>query len=390
MAFSYFYIWTTAAAWLGCLGLCWLVVRPEGAWNDIKRLAVLAVGCGLFLIPYAWMLARRSRTMDDVQMVVHTHAPDLNRVPALISYVVLILIGVLVASNVLRLRDRGTLFAMSLALSVIVVFNQQVITGQALQPIHYQVFIGNYVAGLAAVVTFALVWRDLKGRESAAWQGLIALLVVVAVIWGFVECHYTVRILDDVNIARDEAFPVGRRLAELAKGEPDARHRTVLYLGIAEADDFPTLAPQSLLWARHQHLFAGVTWQENKERYFQQLYYQGVTPRQLADGMKYQSDFVSVIALFGWGRHTDRLTTEYKPLTFGEIDQAARDYATYFESFDARSPQAVKLDYLIAPSEVFDLYAGNIDKWYTRDPGEVFGKYVLYRLSLRTDPSVNP
>src|SRR5262245_53807141 len=38
--FSYFYVWTTAVAWLGCLGLLWLVARPEGVWKDIKHLAI--------------------------------------------------------------------------------------------------------------------------------------------------------------------------------------------------------------------------------------------------------------------------------------------------------------------------------------------------------------
>ena len=36
-----------------------------------------------------------------------------------------------------------------------------------------------------------------------------------------------------------------------------------------------------------------------------------------------------MIALFGWGRHTDRLNSDYKPLTFGEIDDEARTYAAY-------------------------------------------------------------
>jgi hypothetical protein len=381
IVFSYFYIWTTAAAWLGCLVVCWLLVRPCGFSRDVKRLAFLGMGCGIFLIPYAWMVADRSRTMDEVQMLVHTHTPDLWRMPALISYGVLVLIAVFVLSGILRLRDRGTLFAISLALTPIAVFNQQVVTGQALQPIHYQVFIGNYVAGLALVVTFALVWRRLKGSEAWQWRATIAGLAAVGVIWGFVECHYTVRILDDVNIIRDEAFPVGKRLAELAKGDPDARHRVVLHLGIAEADDLPTLAPQAVLWARHQHLFAGVTWQENKERYYQQLYYQGVTPLQLAEGMKYEGDIVSVIALFGWGRHTDRLNSEYQPLRFGEVDEEAQRYAAYAASFDAHRPGAVPLDYLIAPAEGF--YTVNIDKWYEREEGETFGKYTLYRLTLR-------
>jgi len=381
MVFSYFYIWTTAAAWLGCLLVCWLVGRPEGFGRDVKRLVILGVGCGVFVVPYAWMLSQRSTTMDEVQLLVHTHSPDLWRMPSLISCGVLILIAVFVVSGIIRLRERGTLFAISLALSVIAVFNQQVITGQALQPIHYQVFIGNYVAGLALIVTFALVWRGLEGREARHWRMAIAGLAAIAVMWGIVECHYTVRILDDVNIARDEAFPVGKRMAEIARSDPDARRRTVLYVGTAEADDFPTLAPQSVLWARHQHLFAGVTWQENKERYYQQLYYQGVTPLQLAEGMKHEGDIVSVIALFGWGRHTDRLNSEYQPLKFAEVDEEAQRYAAYIADLDTRRPEMVPLDYLIAPADGF--YPDNINKWYQRDAGETFGKYTLFRLTPR-------
>ena len=92
--FSYFYVWTTAAAWLGCLGVCWLVVRPEGVWKDLKVFIGLGLGCLVFLAPYAYMLSQRSHTMDDVQMLVRTRLPDLTRVPELIGFVVL-------------LRDRG-------------------------------------------------------------------------------------------------------------------------------------------------------------------------------------------------------------------------------------------------------------------------------------------
>ena len=380
--FSYFFVWTTAAAWLGCLGLCWLIVRPDGFVKDIKILAGLGVGCILFLVPYAYLLANRSHSMDDVQMLVRTHAPDLTRTPELISFVVLAAIVAGILLKVFALKDRGTLFAISLALTQIVVFNQQVITGQELQPIHYQVFIGNYVAGLAVVVTFALVWRGVAAREKLRWQLVIAGFALVATAWGFVECHYTVRILDDVNVARDEALPVARRLAELGLGDPDAHKKVVLHLGMAEADDLPTIAPQSLLWARHQHIFSGLTWQENKERYYQLLYYEGVNDRRLAEGMKRSEDLVSVIALFGWGRHTDRLNSAYKPLTFSEIDEEARAFADYCKNFEAARVDVTRLDYLIAPADPMP-YLDNIDKWYTRDGGEMFGKYVLYRLKLR-------
>jgi hypothetical protein len=218
--------------------------------------------------------------------------------------------------------------------------------------------------------------------RTRASRAVFAFVACVAAVWGFVECHYTVRILDDVNVVRDEAFPAGRRLAELAAADPERHQRVVLHLGIAEADDLPTIAPQSVLWARHQHVFAGVTWQENKERYYQQLYYQCVDERQLAYAMKEGGDFVSMIALFGWGRHTDRLNSEYRPLSFREIDEEARIYGDYSRRFDPSREGAISLDYLITRSEpIPDL--PNVDKWYDRDSGETYGKYVLYKLSRR-------
>lgn len=380
--FSYFYVWTSALAWVGCLGLCWLIIRPEGYWSNIKALFFLGISFLAFLAPYAYLLSKRSHTMDEVQLLVRTHAPDLFRVPELISYLVIAIIAIAIAMRKLALNDRATAFAVALALVPIAVFNQQLLTGQSLQPIHYQVFIGNYVAGLALVFTVGLIWRTTNVRERTTGKIAMIGLASVAVVWGFVECHYTVRILDDVNVLRDEGMPVARRLTELSEGAPDKHQQVVMHFGIAEADDLPTIAPQSTLWARHQHVFAGVSWQENKERYYQYLYYQGVSEKQLADAMKTGGDFVSIIALFGWGRHTDRLNSEYKPLTFGEINTEAAKYAEYVRSFDPATAGNRPLDYAITSVDSPpDLSV--IDKWYDRDEGERCGDYVLYRLKLR-------
>jgi len=301
--------------------------------------------------------------------------------PELIGFVVLVLLAIFIATKLISLKDPGTIFALALAITPFLVFNQQILTGQQLQPIHYQVFIGNYVAGLAAVVAFALVWRRIDSKQHLAWRVFIGGLATAAVVWGFVECHYTVRVLDEANVARDEAYPIGKRLAELGSGDPDVHRQNVLYWTIAEGDDMPTIAPQSLLWARHQHIFAGITWQESKERYYQQLYYWGVEPGQLAEGMKNGDDFVSMIALFGWGRHTDRLNSAYTPLSLREIAQEAEKYDSYRRNFDARAGGSAKLAYLVVPAEGFD--PEKVDRWYDRDAGETFGKYVLYRLKLR-------
>ncbi|MGH9818984.1 MAG: hypothetical protein ACRD43_02345, partial [Pyrinomonadaceae bacterium] len=194
----------------------------------------------------------------------------------------------------------------------------------------------------------------------------------------------TVRVLDDINTSRDKGMPLGRRLTELAKSDPDPHHTVVLHLGIGEGDDLPTIAPQAVLWARHQHVFAGVTWQENKERYYQFLYFQGVTGPQLAAAMK-DGDFVSMITLFGWGRHTDRLNSAYKPLTFGEIDQEAKTYTDYAARFDPRNVPDTVLSYLVVPDGTHpDLK--NLDQWYERGDGEHVGNNMLYSLKLRTEP----
>jgi len=378
--FSYFYVWTTAAAWLVCLVLSYLLIRPEGFWKDLKWLAAIGAGCVVMLLPYAYLLSKRSHTMDDVQLLVMTHAPDLLRVPELISYAVIAIIAAAVFIGVIELKSRSTVFALSLAMVPIAVFNQQVITGRSLQPIHYEVFIGNYVAGLALVVSVGLLIREAAG--AAALKAALGAVALIAAAWGFVECHYTVRILDEVNVLRDEQMPAARRLVELAGTSPDRFQQVVMHYGIAEGDDLPTIAPQAALWARHQHVFAGVTWQENKERYYQYMHYMGVTPRQLAEGMKRGDDFVSVIALFGWGRHTDRLNAEYKPLTFGEIDAEALQFGQYIEKFDPATAGNRPLDYIVAETNALPDMK-NIDKWYDRDAGEPAGKYTIFKLRLR-------
>lgn len=384
--FSYFYIWTTAAAWLGCLFMLWLIFRPEGFKRDLKTLIMIGIGCGAALLPYAWMLSKRSETMDHVQLLVYTRAPDLWRVPEYISIVCLLLLAIGAANKLIGLRDRSTLFALSLTLVPLIVFNQQIVTGRSLQPIHYQVFIGNYVAGLALVLTVGVILRGAL-QSGRAWLKFVSsALALLAIVWGFIECHYTVRVLDEANVERDLGLPVGRRLEVLARDDVDPHRSTVLAFDMIQADDLPSIAPQNVLWARHQHIFAGLSWGENKERYYQFLYYSNVDDRGLDYLLK--NDFVSKIALFGWGRHTDRLSSDAKPLTYGEIADEVLRYKAYADHFDASRAANPMLSYAVVNNEA-DSDLTNLDKWYERDAGEVIGKYTLYRLKLRSNASGN-
>lgn len=379
MVFSYFYTWTTAAAWLACVALIWLVARPEGWRKDFKAFVALGIACALALVPYAILLSNRSHTMDDVQLLVLTRAPDLLRVPAIISYAVLAMLITAILLKAINLRERSTLFAFSFAFVPLVVLNQQIITGRSLQPIHYQVFIGNYVAALALVVALGLLWRGISQKNPAFSKITLTIAALIAALWGIVECHYTVRILDDANIDRDKGMAVARRLEELHKNE--TTRGVTMPFSMLQGDDLPTVAPQSVLWARHQHVFAGVTWQENKERYYQYLYYMNVDENNLANGMK-NGDFVSMIALFGWGRHTDRLNSEYKPLTYGEIDEEAARYGEYRRSFGIRQASNPVISYVVVPAD-WQVDFTNLDRWYDRSQAEIHGDYTLYQVKLK-------
>jgi len=207
-------------------------------------------------------------------------------------------------------------------------------------------------------------------------------LMLVAIVWGFVECHYTVRVLDDANVERDLALPVATRLEDLAREDADPYRSTVLAVDMIQSDDLPSVSPQNVLWARHQHVFAGMSWQENKDRYFQFLYYLNVDEEGL--GYLLKNNFVAKIALFGWGRHTDRLSLNAKPLTTGEINVEVKRFAEYRAAFNATNAASPVLSYLVVNNEA-DTDLTNVDKWYERDAGEVIGKYTLYRLRLKNE-----
>ena len=378
--FSYFFIWTTAAAWLGAVGLVWVVFRPDGFVRDLRSLGLVGVGCVAALIPYAYLLSKRSHTMDDVQLLVLTRAPDLARLPEFISILCLVLLAAGVVGGFIRLRERSTLFALSTALVPLIVFNQQIITGRSLQPIHYQVFIGNYVAGLALLMAVGLLLRKRLMANDVAVKSTSAVLMLAAIVWGFVECHYTVRVLDDANIARDEALPVARRLEEMSFADPNRFQQTVLSFDGIFADDMPSVAPQNVLWARHQHVFAGLTWQQNKERYYKYLYYSNIDENGLDRLLK--KDFVSQIALFGWGRHSDRLSVDAKPLTYGEIAEEVRNYARFRNAFNAATASDPQLSFVVVNEEYeSDLTA--VEQWYELYDAQTIGKYTLFRARIR-------
>jgi hypothetical protein len=188
-------------------------------------------------------------------------------------------------------------------------------------------------------------------------------------------------VLDDLNVARDKTMPVAQRLEELAKNEVNPHQSTVLVYGLVEGDDLPSIAPQNVLWARHQHVFAGLSGQENKERYYQYLYYLNVDETSLENRLR-NGDFVSMISLFGWSRHTNRLSSVAEPLTYGEIAEEARRYGAYRKHFSLKEATNPTLSYIIVAPD-WEVDFTNVDIWYERDSGEKIGEFTLYRVKVK-------
>jgi hypothetical protein len=381
LVYSYFYLWTTAAAWLGCFALLLLIAKPEGWKRDLKSFAVTGAISLAALLPYSILLSNRATTMDSVQLLALTRAPDLFRPPTLLGVAVLALLVYGVRRGRLQWRDRRTLFAAAFALTPLVVFNQQVLTGRSLQPIHYEVFIVNYVAAFSLMLTAAFVWGKAITKANRKLASIVLLIVALVTFgWGVVEADVTTHVLDEQNVIRDDAVLVGRRLRELSQGSGE-RGEVVFAPNLIQGDDLPTWGPLPVLWARHLHIFSGTSWEESKERFYQQVYYSGLDAHWLETELK-GGNFVVVIALFGWGRNHDRLTVNAVPLTAEEIVTEVNAYAQYINSFDRAHAAHPSLAYVVTDADApFDF--SNLDRWYERDAGERLGNFMLYRLKLR-------
>ncbi len=384
--YGYFYLWTAAAAWLGLLTLLWFVARPAGWRQSVEPLALMGVLALGALAPYVTLLAHRAETMDVVQALVRTHAPDLWRS---VEACALVVVGALVIGlrrGRLDWRAPNVLCAVAFAVLPFVLFNQQIITGRSLQPMHYEQFVAPYMTLIAAALAASLIWR---GRAPTRRLPLALLLVVAGCtyLWGAGETLISTRRFQAANVARDEARAVSLRLRQIAaQGYDDAtgaktdQHAVVFAPDIARADNLPMSAPQAVLWAPHMFVFSGVTLAEHKERFFLYLYYSGVDDEEFVRHYMRQG-FVHY-AIFGWERANPKLTVNYKPITEEELAVEARNYAAYIARFDrARATNPVLSYLLIAADQQFNL--AQLDRWYTRDASERIGPYLLYRLKLR-------
>jgi hypothetical protein len=385
LVFSYFYLWTAAAAWLACLSLLWLWARPEGWRLDLKHFAVIGVIALGALLPYLVLLSHRAATMDAVEAYAISRRPDPFRLPELISVAVLLALGAMARRGALGLRDRAVLFAASFALMPLVVFNQQVITGRSMQPVHYEMFVANYSALLAVVLGAANICRGLEGFTARVPKKALVWVALAAFEWGAYEAFVAANGSMEFNRRLAAGGPVASRLAEIARSEkPRLTYPTILATDLLIADSLPTHAPQAILYAPHMLVYSGVSESEAKERFYQYLYYTGIDERGLKRILTEEGRYGFMAALFGFERAVEGLSDHPRPITREELDQELRRYASYRASFTRQRAASLKLSYLVLASDApVDL--SNLDRWYERDEGERQGSFTLYRLKFRDE-----
>ncbi len=387
LVFSYFYLWTAAAAWLACFILLSLAARREGRWKTLAPFVPVVLTALAALVPYAVLLSRRSPTMDTVQLLAQTHAPDFSRSSIKLGLIVCAALGLAAWRGRVEWRDRAVLLAASFALTPLVVFNQQVLTGRSLQPLHYELYIAKYLALLALVLAIALIRRGRAGVWRPFRTPALACAALVALGWGMFETAVETKRHAWASNDRDQSLPVARRLAELARAEPSPSggQSVVLYANLDHADFSPVVAPQPVLWSPHVPAFSGVTLEENRERLYQYLYYvnedlSAADAGQL-EALDYRKKFL-VRSLMEWGHNDPAWTVNWKPLTVEDALSALRGYRDYAAAFGRDRAARPLLSHLVVVTDAPpDL--SNLDRWYERDAGERVGPFTIYRVRLR-------
>jgi hypothetical protein len=386
LVFSYFYLWTAAAAWFACLVCAWAVLRPSDRKQIVRTVIMMGVPSVLALSVYGYLLTRLPPSLDKDQVLTYTHYPDLFRFPEIVGAVILGLAFLATRKKVVSFTDHRMIFVISTALMPFLVFNQQILTGRSIQPYHYEILIANYVVliGLAMIVRLT----QTVGRRATV------LVVTLCLAWALIEIGIPLRVRSRLDNQADQMVPVLRYLNELAKtdGTWEALRRegsapTVFSTDYALSRLQPTWAPQGTLIANGSASFQSLPQSFRKEWLFMHLYYchrSAEYVRQLLNDQTndYLLAYYAKSTIFGPERALLFLGRNAQPIRVEEIETEVRNYETYAHSFTRASVATRPLTYVITAADgAFDL--ANIDRWYERDSGERVGAYILYRIKLK-------
>jgi hypothetical protein len=384
LVFSYFYLWTAAAAWLAVLGILWLVARPADRATVLALLAVIGAAATVALTAYLLMISHLPETAESVHALVLSRRPDLFSAAELIAGFVLLVLSASALRGNIDLSDRRVIFAASFALMPFIVLNQQIITGRVMQPIHYKGFITNYSVLIASVMSAGIVWRSRSGETWKLSKRALLWVTLAAFEWGSIETYLAAKRSAEANQKAHTEMAVYVRLKEQSSVSPmNNSNQVMLFTDLSMADGAPAAAPFAVLWATHMTVYSGTTSVESKERLYRHLYYTGVGVKELDDYFHRQEVYYGyAIGLFGFDRLIDGLNPNAKPISEKEAQDQLLLYKEYVASFNGERAASPRITCVVTPIGD-EPNLSNLDRWYERDAGELIGKFRVYHVKLR-------
>ncbi|HKO44705.1 MAG TPA: hypothetical protein VJU84_15610 [Pyrinomonadaceae bacterium] len=387
LVFSYFYLWTAALAWLFGVSILWLVFRAA----DWRRILIVCFSFGLpsliVFTFYSYLLSGLPSGLNQAQVLVPGHSPDVWRVPQAVGVLSLIALSLGAWFGKFDLKSPPIIFASSFALLPLLVFNQQIITGRSIQSYHYEVFIINYAVLLGLVILLKILTPAISRRKLFG-------IAAVCFLWGVIEVNQSFVQRSTRDVRNDEAVPVLRNLRALAQddgtlvGLREKGKAPILVFAprIEISTMLPTWAPQGSLLAIGSVSFQSLSRADRTTSLFMHLHYCGHTSESFRELLgRDNRDFLAYYAkstLFGPERVWHFLTPHFQPLTATEVEGQVRAYQSFIDSFAREVVLKRPLGYAITSSSE-EWHFSHIDKWYERDAGERVGNYNLYRLTLR-------
>lgn len=383
LVFSYFYLWTAAAAWAACVYTFFLIWRRADLKNVFVNAGVLAAFACVALIPYFVLLSDRAPNVDDVQLLAATHAPNLGSPSMFVGLLVIAGIALFVLRRGLAINEPRVLLALSFAATPLLLFNQQVVTGRSLQPVHYEVFISNYMVLIAAVLFLSIVIGSMANeKQSPAVRRGLVYLAILAAGWGVVEVGGATRRNSVVADLRDLSVPALRQVQRDEQTKPaGVPTGVVLATNFVTSDFVPTVATVRPLWSSHTSSAGTLDTAENKRLFYCFLYYSGFNDKDLTDALRANS-FEVTAAIFGSVRALPALGQTAQPITAQDINNEAHLYADFIKKFDRQMAGTPVLSYVITTADENRDFA-NLDRWYERDEGTDTGLFKVYKLKLR-------
>jgi hypothetical protein len=382
LVFSYFYLWTAAITWLICLSCLFTIFRKDLRIKVFKVVGIVGFIGMLSLIPYFLMLSNRLINTDSVQLLIFSRMPQLT----IVSSIGLFIAGslcILVWKKVADLTSYRTLFAISFSLTPIILFNQQIVTGRVLQAVHYEIFIANYLVLISAVLLGSIIICHYKNESNILpFRKVLIYSAIFITSWGMFESFSSAN--RNVAAARigDELIPAVSYINHQETSVGETKLKIIFSPNTTVAELIPTLSSFRPLWNPHTSSAGGVTLEENKQLFFQHLYFSGFSEKDLEDEFK-RNTFEVISTLFGSERALPALSQTSLPIVKDEFIAELQGYKNFIVNFDYKNSQINPISYLIVPIKADFNYA-NIDKWYERNEGKSFGNFKVHSLKLRS------